>query len=215
MAVIEIGPCSLPSGKILVRDPLVYLAACEEKPYFIAAPAGTYMTDICVVKPDKSGDCSRYAAVRLKFTEKRPIYFYEALIGHENLDDLEDGEYFGFVVDAGLGCICDEVLHQAVCDWSEQWDKDNPDGNQYYDYFAALFAESYKAHPEFQREGGDFLNRQIPGTEYHLPIFQSGFGDGVYPVYWGMDENGDICPRSSYSLLISSLHTARKSLRNR
>lgn len=51
----------------------------------------------------------------------------------------------------------------------------------------------YKAHPQFQREDGDFLNGQIPGTEYHLPIFQSGFGDGVYPVYWGMDETGNIC----------------------
>ena len=26
-----------------------------------------------------------------------------------------------------------------------------------------------------------------------MPIFQSGFGDGAYPVYWGIDENGTIC----------------------
>lgn len=163
LAVMEIGPCSLPSGEILVRDPLVYLA-----------------------------DRARYAAVRLKFTGKRPVWFYEALIGHENLNDLEGGEYFGFNVDAGWGCICDEVLHQAICDWSEQWDREHPDANQYYDYFAPLFAENYKAYPEFQREDGDFLNWQIPGTKYHLPIFQSGFGDGVYPVYWGMDGTGNI-----------------------
>lgn len=192
LAVMEIGPCSLPSGKILVRDPLVYLADRKEKPYFLTAPAGTYQTEVCVVKPDESGDCARYAAVRLKFTGKRPVWFYEALIGHENLNDLEGGEYFGFNVDAGLGCICDEVLHQAICDWSGQWDREHPDANQYYDYFAPLFAENYKAYPKFQREDGDFLNWQIPGTKYHLPIFQSGFGDGVYPVYWGMDETGNI-----------------------
>ena len=192
LAVMEIGPCSLPSGKILVRDPLVYLADRKEKPYFLTAPAGTYQTEVCVVKPDKSGDCARYAAVRLKFTGKRPVWFYEALIGHENLNDLEGGEYFGFNVDAGFGCICDEVLHQAICDWSEQWDREHPDAYQYYDYFAPLFAENYKAYPEFQREDGDFLNWQIPGTKYHLPIFQSGFGDGVYPVYWGMDGTGNI-----------------------
>ena len=84
------------------------------------------------------------------------------------------------------------MVHKAFCNWSEQWYRETPDGNQYYDYFAALFAENYKAHPQFQREDRDFLNWQIPGTEYHLPIFRSGFGDGVYPVYWGMDETGDI-----------------------
>ena len=26
-----------------------------------------------------------------------------------------------------------------------------------------------------------------------MPIFQSGFGDGTYPVYFGYDENDSIC----------------------
>lgn len=45
----------------------------------------------------------------------------------------------------------------------------------------------------YKRKGGDWLNWQLPGTEYHIPIFQSRFGDGVYPVYWGFDEHGAIC----------------------
>lgn len=93
-----------------------------------------------------------------------------------------------------LGCICDETLHQLFCDWMVQWSKEPPpNGNAYYDYFAALFDENYRSHPEYQRKGGDWLNWQLPGTEYHIPIFQSGFGDGVYPVYWGFDEHGAIC----------------------
>ena len=103
------------------------------------------------------------------------------------------GDYFGFCVDAGLGCICDEVVHHIYCDWDEQWRKDNPDDNPYDGYFAALFKENYHRHPEYQRAGGDWINWQVPGTEYHIPIFQSGFGDGTYPVYWGIDENGNIC----------------------
>lgn len=193
LTVMDIGICSLPSGKVLVRDPLVYLGIRSEQPYFQAAPAGNYHTEVCVIKPDKEGDCARYAAVRLRFSDKRPVGFYEALIGIENIEELGDDEYFGFNVDAGLGCICDEVVHQAFCDWSEQWDREHPKGNQYDDYFAALFAENYKANPEFQRNGGDWLNWQIPGTQYRLPMFQSGFGDGAYPVYWGFDENGAIC----------------------
>ena len=193
LTTMDIGPCSLPSGKVLVRDPLVYLWDKEEKPYFLSAPAGIYRTEVCVVKPDGDWDCARYAAVRLRFTDNRPVEFCEALVGDEDLSELEDASYFGFCVDAGLGCICDEEGRRAFCAWSEQWDKAHPDGNQYDDYFAPLFAESYKAHPEFQREGGDWLNWVIPGTDYHLPLFQSGFGDGVYPVYWGFDEEGQIC----------------------
>ena len=45
----------------------------------------------------------------------------------------------------------------------------------YDGYFAALFKENYYLHPEYQRAGGDWLNWQVPGTEYHIPIFQSGF----------------------------------------
>ena len=193
ITVLDIGPCSLPSGKILVRDPLCYLDDREEPPYFAAAPAGTYHTEICVVKPDEDGDCARYAAARLCFTEKTAVRFYEALIGHENLEELGDDSYFGFPVDAGLGCICDQVLHEAFCDFSEQWQREHPGGNLYDDYFAALFEENYQAHPAFQRRGGDWLNWRIPGTQYRLPIFQSGFGDGVYPAYWGFDNEGAVC----------------------
>lgn len=192
LAVIDIGPCDLPSGKILVRDPLVYLFQRDECPYFLTAPAGTYRTEVCVVKSDGE-DCDRYAAVRLRFSDRRAVRFYEALTGNENLDTLEEGDYFGFNVDAGLACICDETLHQLFCDWDEQWSKEHPDENPYDGYFAALFDENYRRHPEYQRQGGDWLNWQIPETDYHLPIFQSGFGDGVYPVYWGFDENGSIC----------------------
>lgn len=193
LAVMDIGPCSLPSGKVLVRDPLCYLDDREEQPYFCAVPAGIYHTEICVVKPDGDGDCARYAAVRLRFSDLPALRFYEALIGHENLAGFEDESYFGFNVDAGLGCICDQVLHGAYCDFSENWSKEHPDGNLYDDYFAALFDKNFKASPEYQRREGDWLNWRIPGTEYHLPIFQSGFGDGTYPVYWGYDMYGDIC----------------------
>lgn len=192
LAVMDIGPCTVSSGRLLVRDPLVFLGRREEKPYFLTAPTGTYRTEVCVVEP-ADGDCARYAAVRLRFTDRPAMSFFEALTGCEKLDALGEGDYFGFPVDAGLGCICDEAAHQAFCDFCGQWEREHPDGNLYDDHFAALFAENYKKHPEFQRPGGDWLNWTIPGTPYQIPMFQSGFGDGVYPVYWGVDETGAVC----------------------
>lgn len=107
------------------------------------------------------------------------VSFQEALTGSEALESWDEGSYFGFPVDAGLGCICNQVLHQAFCDFVENWQREHPEGNFYDDYFAALFAASYQAHGEWQREGGDWLNWFIPGTGYHLPIFQSALVMGL------------------------------------
>lgn len=192
LAVIDIGPCSIPSGEFLVRDPLVYLADNSAKPYIQKIPSGVYRTEVCVVKATDD-DCDRYAAVRLKFNDNTVSYYEEALVGDEKLNDIKEGDFFGFAVDAGLACICDKKLHKLFCDFDKKFYKENPDGNIYDDYFAALFKENYEKNPEYQREDGDWINWTIPNSDYHLPIFQSGFGDGVYPVYLAYDKDGNIC----------------------
>lgn len=48
-------------------------------------------------------------------------------------------------------------------------------------------------NPEFQRTDGDWINFKIPGTDLSIPMIQTGFGDGVYPAYFGYDENKNIC----------------------
>lgn len=190
--VMDIGLCSIPSGEFLVRDPLVYLDDKFNKPYIQKIPIGEFKTEVCVVKAS-DGDCDRYAAVRLKFNDNKIEYYEEAMTGDEEFDDIQEGDYFGFAVDAGLGCICDKELHRLYCEFSEKFYKENPDGNIYDDYFKKLFEESYKNNPKYQRDGGDWINWTIPGSNYHLPIFQSGFGDGMYPVYLAYDKDDKIC----------------------
>ncbi len=63
------------------------------------------------------------------FSEKRAVRFYEALVEMKTLTHWKMEIILAFCVDAGLGCICDEVLHRIYCDWDEQWRKDNPDDN--------------------------------------------------------------------------------------
>ncbi|SHG88973.1 Protein of unknown function [Chryseobacterium oranimense] len=186
MQVMEIGNVSLPSGKILVRDPLVFLNA-GEKPYFVQAPKGNFPVKIAVVKSEEWGD--RYAAVKVEFTKEKPVLYREALIGIENLEGLNEGDYFGFMVDAGLGCITDA----EVLPYIDKFLTELNVGNIYDDYFAEKFAKSYKEHPENQRELGDWINWTVPNTDYQIPMFASGFGDGGYPVYFAYDEKDEIC----------------------
>lgn len=186
METMEIGNVSLPSGKVVVRDPLVSLNG-NQSPYFIQAPKGDFPVTIAVVKSEDWGD--RYAVVKVEFTKEKPIIYREALIGVEELEGVAEDDYFGFGVDAGLGCITDKEVLPFVDKFVDEIDVDNV----YDDYFAGLFAQSYKDHPNNQREAGDWINWFVPNTNYHIPMFASGFGDGSYPVYFAYDAQDRIC----------------------
>lgn len=186
MEVMEIGNVSLPSGKVVVRDPLVFLNS-KQKPYFIETPKGNFPGTISVVKSEEWGD--RYTAVKVRFTDEKPVLYQEALIGNENLDGVKEDDFFGFHVDAGLGSIADA---EALPEFDKFIADLNVD-NIYDDYFGELFTQSYKENPNNQRDAGDWINWTIPNTNYHIPMFASGFGDGSYPVYFAYDANGGIC----------------------
>jgi hypothetical protein len=174
LETIEIGNVSLPSGKVVVRDPLVSLNA-NQSPYFIETPKGNFPVTIAVVKAE--------------FTKEKPVVYREALVGIEDLEDVSEDDFFGFGVDAGLGCITDAEALPYVDKFVDEINVDN----MYDDYFAELFAQSYRDHPNHQRDAGDWINWTVPNTEYQIPMFASGFGDGSYPVYFGYDKNDKIC----------------------
>lgn len=186
METMEIGNVSLPSGKVIVRDPLVYLNQ-KEQPFFVEVPKGNFPVTIAVAKFEDWGD--RYAAVKVEFTKEKPVIYREALIGIENIDETDEDAFFGFNVDAGLACITDPEVVPHVDKFIDELEVENI----YDDYFAELFAKSYKENPENQRELGDWINWKVPGTDYQIPIFASGIGDGVYPVYFAYDEQDKIC----------------------
>lgn len=186
MEVMEIGNVSLPSGKVVVRDPLVSLNA-NQSPYFVQAPKGNFPVTIAVVKSEDWGD--RYAVVKVEFAKEKPIVYREALVGIEELEGVIEDDFFGFGVDAGLACITDSEVLPFVDKFVNETDVDN----LYDDYFAELFIQSYKDNPNNQRDAGDWINWKVPNTSYQISMFASGFGDGEYPVYFGYDANENIC----------------------
>lgn len=187
---LNLGDLAFPTGQIIVRDPLVYLKS-DAQPYFTSIPPGKYPLSILVMEVEE--DHFRYVAFRLKVTAAPAVTHYEALIGHENLNEFEEGEYFGFNVDAGLATIVDEQTKAAYCAFEQQWLAAHPGGNIYDDYLAAEFKKSYEEHPQYQRPGGDWINFAIPGTDLKIPMIQSGYGDGAYPVYFGYDAANEVC----------------------
>lgn len=190
--VLDMGEVKFPTGEIIVRDPLVCLGRYE-KPYWQTVPTGTFRLKTLVVKLEE--DHYRYAATRVQFTEEDAVAYYEALIGNENLDSVEEDSYFGFSVDAGLATIVDVETKNAYCDFEEKWNEEiaDPDKNIYDHFFSDIFEKSAKENPLYQRDGGDWINFKIPNTDLSIPMIQSGFGDGSYPVYFGYDKDNRLC----------------------
>ena len=188
---LRLGNITVPSGSIVVCDPLYFLNRDAEE-YFLPAPKGVFPVEAAVIQPDIY-DCARFAAMRVIFSDMPPAYYEEALTGHEDLSGFEAGEFFGFNVESGLACICDATTRDAASDFITLWYNEHPNENIYDDYFAGLFVQSAIDHPRYQREVGDWLSWRVPGTDLCMPLCQSGFGDGVYPVYFGFNEYDEVC----------------------
>ena len=188
--ILNMGEVNFPTGSILVRDPLVYLHR-REQPYIQKVPVGVFPIDTLVVKIEE--DHYRYVATRVRFSDEKAIVYRNALQGNENLENINENSFFGFYVDAGLATIVDVKTRDKYCDFEEEWCKVNPDGNIYDDFFADEFKKNYKINPKFQREAGDWINFALPNTNLSIPMIQSGFGDGEYPVYFGYDKDGKVC----------------------
>ena len=188
--LLDIGTVHFPTGQIFACDPLVEL---EDTPPFIQTiPAGTYPVKVCVVPSEQYGD--RYACVKVEVSGEKPVRYELGMTGKEDLDEeLGEDEYFGFGVDAGMGCVADIQTQAAFKTYWVKRLEEDPDIDPYNDLFCDLLEENAKATPKYQGDYGDWLNWTVPDTDCNLPIFASGWGDGYYPVYFGYDAKGEVC----------------------
>ena len=190
VSVLRAGLCPVPSGELLVGDPFGGLQNRGELPYFVTAPVGDYPLELSVAQADDGRPV--YAAARLRFNYRRAVSFEQALTGKEDLGSF-DGGYYGFLADSGWACLCDEKAHRAFCDFAQSWQERNPQGNLYADYFAPLLSQNARRFPQHQPPEGGWLNWPIPGSRQRAVLFRTGWGEGNYPAFWGLDEEGRIC----------------------
>lgn len=191
---LTVGIVDIPSGRVVVADPLCYMfgehsiAPVLEK----EIPAGSYPVDVSIYRDNMIG--IRMCTARLKIKETAAVrYEIAAPLPETAAAKFKDGVMSGYPVDAGMMCFCDSKAAAEYADFLAKWHRDNPGKNHYDDYFAAFFADSEKQLPQFQREGGDFIEWAVPDTGNRLVMISSGLGDGFYQCYWGYDESGEIC----------------------
>ena len=188
--ILDLGNVNIVTGYVIACDPLVCLY--DTSPFTRLVPVGNYPVIACIAKTEKSGD--RYAAVKLQISAERATSWEMAVTKHQDIKELkEPGEYFGFPVDAGLGCFCDAQTQDEYNLFFEDFMKKNPDGNIYDDFFAAEFKKN-ATDPDDPQDIGDWLNFHLPNRpDLNVVMFHSGYGDGMYPCYWGLTSEGKTC----------------------
>ena len=173
IAKATLGDLDIETGCIVATDPLV---DPERRAFSRVVDPGTYPVTLYRAR-------DRVALAELRFAEGRAQSWVLALLPGQDPRALKPDEVFGYPVDAGLGSFMD-VAGQAAFLTRERRARRRL-GLSYSDAYTDMLKEP------LDRAGGvALLYEPIEDDTGAVAIFQSGWGDGVYPSYWGLDALG-------------------------
>lgn len=188
--VLDIGKVNLSSGKIIACDPLAYMYDDQVTPFIQTVKPDKYKVSLLIIKDEE-----RISIAKISFSDNEPKRYELAVTGEEDLSEVEEGEFFGYPVDAGMGCFCDYDAAKKYFEYENKLEEESGGDfdNRYDDLFSDLLEDNAKKNPKYQSEYGDWLNWNVPESDSNIVLFTSGYGDGYYPSYFAYDENDNIC----------------------
>ncbi|WP_394844935.1 DUF4241 domain-containing protein [Pendulispora brunnea] len=175
--VLEAGEVSLPTGRLVACDPC--WAHIRGKHFVRAVKPGTYPLSLVVCHFEHSLKVRNALSV-IRLSGRDPRSWELALCDDQKLDELRRGEIYGFPVDAGIGCYVD-AAHVSLLESKDE----------------KITEAMLQASPSVGRATIDFAGGL-------LTVFVTGAGDGCYPTFFGLDEDGDpACVVSIFGILPS------------
>ncbi len=178
----ELGDLVLTTGSIVANDPFVFF---ETTPFTRSVHPGKYPVTIYIAqfkhRNQQSDERIAYACVRFK--PETLLSWESGQVALPNRPAPKPNESYCYGVDAGTGCFMDVAVTQLFAALEKTdtvaWER------RFIDPLTEGMDATYKhtrswATLELEPESG--LN---------LIAFSSGWGDGCYPSYWGLDAQGD------------------------
>lgn len=170
ITVTPIGELELPTGEIIACDPLI---TTDDWPALARkVKPGRYPVTLFEAQ-------GRVAAAFLRFRSGVPVRWELAVLPGQDVSTLNGEQIFGYPVDAGLGSFMDKA---AMALMTAAQDKLKPDQNYYDDVLAAEFAPNQDRFVMHHPDAANPVN---------IAMFWSGWGDGFYPSFWGLDATGE------------------------
>lgn len=176
---IEVADLALPSGKIVACDPSCLEFRPDRVPFTRLAPKGLHPVSLCLAKLDCATWSEEWVACAMvRFSPAPAVKWEMAVLPNQNEADLPAGEFLGYGVDAGLGCFIDAKAAEKLTEKEAE-----------VLYFERLLDELQK-DGQFRSWAETVVD---PDTGANLVAFSTGYGDGAYPSYWGIDSAGESC----------------------
>ena len=158
--VLEVGHLALPTGSMIVHDPLTLHPKLKPAPLRGSAPRGRWPAELSIAREVTPGGLGSgvVASARVRFSQAPAVKWSAAA--------EEDGEPFHFGVDAGRIAVFDRAALERAPSYE------------------AVTAAAEKVAMD---RTGEVL--RLPGGG-HMLVSDAGYGDGAYPAWWGMDQSG-------------------------
>ena len=170
ITVTPIGELELPTGEIIACDPLI--SDTEMPALSRRVKPGRYPVSLLEAQ-------GRVAISVLRFKPGTPVRWELATVPGQDASTLKGDEIFGYPVDAGLGSFMDKT---AMALMSGEQDKLKAEQNYYDDVLAAEFAPNQDRF---------VMHHPVAGNPLNIAMFWSGWGDGFYPSFLGLDAAGE------------------------
>jgi uncharacterized protein DUF4241 len=168
------GELEFQTGRVVASD--AYLVT-DDPPFTRWLVPGRHLVFVLhAMIRDTSDD--RLAAAMIRARPGDPVRWEMALRPRQNMAMLGPDQFFGYGVDAGTGCFTSAEASEwlagagaaALADYEKRIE-------------AAMFPSPAEYDPVADIPLGDPKGRNVI-------VFSSGWGDGVYPSYFGLDAEG-------------------------
>jgi len=173
ITTIALGDVILPTGRIVAADPLVQP---ERPPFLVTVPPGRY--PVTLLEHDGG-----IAAAVMRFPGGPVFRWQLAVTAGQDIKTLKANEIFGIPVDAGLASYMDATTYPLMQQREAKARAEK--GERYSEYYSDVLADELAAN-------GDryVMHQPVADQPGNVAIFQAGWGDGFYAVYWGLDGEG-------------------------
>ena len=166
------GSVVLPSGRLVAADGMVVTGA---EPFTTTVPPGVHPVTVLTADWPDDGD-HRVAAAMVRVAEGEPLTWEPALLVDQDPATLGPDEGFGYGVDSGSGAFMGPEAVAAL-----------EDEDAYQAYSDEAFATMYPDDGTVVDSAAVVVD---PASGANVVTFPSGFGDGLYSTWVGLDADG-------------------------
>lgn len=174
----EVGKIHISSGKIVASDALI---SPDHSAFNQEFPKGDFQV---LVHKERESNCIAYAEIvfdKNQLAENCTL----ALCGDQNLEDLKEGEIFGYSVESGMGSFMDKNAQSALNNLEQDlFHKKGAD-------FMGIYEEFFHSHFFDEKGAVDqfAVLKPYDSKPENIVAFETGYGEGFYATYIGYSKD--------------------------